>query len=197
VWFRNAADFRTASTFNLSNGLCALWGARARAAGTFPSRSCPVDADLCRIEVSPRMPLFRRCTAWLCLALVFLIGLNPTQGFVLCIEADGCVSVETRVVDADCVGCDDHGAEAASDPTVASAIEAPPCPCFDVDIPASPDEDLVRAQAWSSVVPWFAPRPEVASIPTIACERASPAGCADAPRVSDSWVRLQSVVLRV
>jgi hypothetical protein len=143
------------------------------------------------------MPFFRRCTAWLCLALVFLIGLNPTQGFVLCIEADGCVTVETRTVDAECVGCDSHDAEDAPAPTVASAIGVPLCPCFDVDIPASPDEDLVRARTGCPVDRWLAPLPEVANTTAIAFESASHVGCADAPRVSDSWVQLQSVVLRV
>ena len=43
------------------------------------------------------MPFIRsRFVAWLCLALMSLAGLTPAQGFVLCIEADGCVSIEIK-----------------------------------------------------------------------------------------------------
>lgn len=44
-----------------------------------------------------------RTIAWLCLALALLTGLSPAQGFVLCIETDGCVTVELKDV-----GLDSH-----------------------------------------------------------------------------------------
>jgi hypothetical protein len=144
------------------------------------------------------LSLLHRLTAWLCLALVLLTGLTPAQGFVVCIEEDGCVSIEVKATDASCGGCEGH--EESDTPVQAAGTtgDGAPCPCLDLAVPASPEQQLAQSRSADvSVGPWIAPLPEVRvqqATPTATAGRGPPP-CI--PRVADSWSHIRTVVLLV
>ena len=136
--------------------------------------------------------------AWLCLALTLLTGLTPTQGIVVCIEEDGCVSIEVKAGDANCVDCDGH--EESNSPVQAAATSSDdaPCPCIDIEVPSSPAQQLSQSRSIElHVGPWIAPPPEFRAqhaTPTVTAGRGPPP-CI--PRVADSWENIRTVVLLV
>lgn len=145
-----------------------------------------------------KTPLRSRFIAWLCLALLLLSGSTPAQGFVVCIEADGCVSIEIKASGADCGSCDGHErdglpAEAVSDPG-----SNPECPCIDYVVPGFPDERFVTNRSLDfQVGPWVAPAAElhvVQPTPAIANERGPPPR---APHVAQSLAHIRTVILLV
>ena len=144
------------------------------------------------------LSLSHRLTAWLCLALVLLTGLTPVQGFVVCIEEDGCVSIEIKAADASCGGCEGH--EGGESPVQAAATrsEGTACPCIDLAVPGSPEQQLVQSRSIEVLVgPWIAPPPEIRvqhATPMVTAGRGPPP-CI--PRVADSWAHIRTVVLRV
>jgi hypothetical protein len=77
---------------------------------------------------------FQAFVARLCLVAAVLVGALPGKGMVLCVEADGCVSIEIAVGPSDCGGCAPDCAEEAteSDPGPSDRIGG--CPCKDVPI---------------------------------------------------------------
>ena len=77
-----------------------------------------------------------RLTARLCLALVLLTGLTPAQGVVVCIEEDGCVSIEVKPADANCSGCEGHEESDTPVQAAATSSEDAPCRCIDLVVPA-------------------------------------------------------------
>ena len=139
-----------------------------------------------------------RLIAWACLAIVFLTGSYPLQGFIVCIESDGCVNLEAGAAEASCGGCKEHE---RSDSQVrdasASSVDAP-CPCIDLAVQGSTEQQMARSRSTEiHVGTWIAPPPEVPGqneLPTVAAPRAPPA-CT--PRVADSWEHLRTVVLLV
>jgi len=144
------------------------------------------------------LPLLPRLTAWLCLALVLLTGLTPAQGFVVCIEEDGCVSIEVKAADADCGGCEGHDESETPVQANATTTEDASCPCLDLAVPGSPEQQLALSRSIEfHVGPWIAPPPEIRvqhATPTVTAGRGPPP-CI--PRVADSWAHIRTVVLLV
>lgn len=145
------------------------------------------------------MELLRtRLVAWLCLALTLLTGLTPAQGFVVCIEEDGCVSIEFKVADASCGDCEGH--EESNSPVQAAAASSDdaPCPCIDLEVLSSPERQLSQSRSVElHVGPWIAPRPEIRvqhATSAVTAGRVPPPGL---PRVADSWEHIRTVVLLV
>lgn len=81
--------------------------------------------------------VLRRSIAWLCLALALLLSVTPRQGFVLCIEADGCVSVAPSLEREHCDGCEPHERELAARTSDVDAAGRPACACLDVEVPGA------------------------------------------------------------
>jgi hypothetical protein len=144
------------------------------------------------------LSLPHRLTAWLCLALVLLTGLAPTQGFVVCIESDGCVSIEFKAADAGCDGCEGH--EESGNPVQAAATssEDAPCPCIDFAVPGSSERRLAQSSSVEvQVGHWIAPPLEdrvPCATPTLTVGHA-PIPCI--PRVAESLAHIRTVVLLV
>lgn len=162
------------------------------------SSACPRNAEVRTIPTLVTLSLPHRLTAWLCLALVLLTGLTPVQGFVVCIEGDGCVSLEAKAADASCGGCAGHDASEAPLQASTTAGEGAACPCIDIGVPGSPDQELARLRSIKiHVGPWIAPSPEIRvqhATPTVTAGRGPPP-CI--PRVADSWAHIRTVVLLV
>lgn len=155
-------------------------------------------AELRTIPAPVNAPFFHRATAWFCLALVLLTGLTPAQGFVLCIEQDGCVSFEIKAPGSDCTGCEAHEESAAEIVGTERDDRDPGCPCIDLAVPGWNHERTVAGRlAEIHVGPWIAPGAE-ARVETFAplaeAVRGPPSGV---PRVAQSLTHLQSVVLLV
>ncbi|MCC7171382.1 MAG: hypothetical protein IT459_13120 [Planctomycetes bacterium] len=138
-----------------------------------------------------------RLTAWLCLALVLFSGLTPAEGFVVCIEDDGCVSIEVKATDPNCDGCEGHDEADTLVRATANSSEYAPCPCLDLEVPRSPERLAQSLGNEVHVGPWIAPPPEVRvqhASPTLSVGCGPPA-CI--PRVSDSLAHIRTVVLLV
>ena len=162
------------------------------------SSACPRCAEVRTIPTLVTLSLPHRLTAWLCLALVLLTGLTPAQGFVVCIEDDGCVSIEVKAADANCGGCEGHEEGDSPVQTAATSSEEAPCPCIDLPVPGSPEQELAQSRSVEiHVGPWIAPAPEIRvqhATPTVTAGRGPPP-CI--PRVADSWGHIRTVVLLV
>lgn len=90
----------------------------------------------------------QRMIAWLCLGIVLLTGVAPAQGFVLCIEADGCIRVEVRTRGASCTDCESHEPNSTSEPSASSSSSREEdCACIDLSVPGSMLERRVPPKA--------------------------------------------------
>lgn len=137
-------------------------------------------------------------TAWLCLALILLTGLTPAQGFVLCIEADGCVSVELKASDAICGGCEGHDEGEPAVQTGAPSGEGDPCECVDLAVPKAADQQAKPSRpAEIHVGAWIAPAPEVRVQQVFLAALAGRGPPTHVPRVADALTHHRSVVLLV
>lgn len=149
------------------------------------------------LSVSP--PFFQRITAWLCLALVFLTGLTPAQGLVLCLEPDGCISVEIATVANTCNGCDGH--EEGTRPSAPSAEVATEagCPCVDLTLSGSVQEQRIQPKSIKlQIGSWIAlPPPLLPTVLTASGSLVVPTLAAQIPRPADSLALIRSVVLLV
>jgi hypothetical protein len=115
-------------------------------------------------------PPIRRLAAWLCLLASLWMALTPARSLVLCVEADGCVSLEV-VVAGRCEGCADrcaaHAPVPAAEPCcegdLARAIDggdadaavtsaADDCPCVDIALPGA-NNDRLRPRSLQPHVP--------------------------------------------
>ena len=142
--------------------------------------------------------ILQRAAAWLCLAVAILTGFSPAQGFVICLEPDGRVSVEIATSAEACGGCEsprDH--TTTPKPTVRSA-QVSDCPCVDLPVPGTSQErGLQRQPIQLRPGSWIAcPLPSFARplVPLPLAVRASPPG---PPRPAESLARIRSVVLLV
>lgn len=131
---------------------------------------------------------------WLCLTLAFLLGLSPAQGFVVCVEADGCVSIEVKAPQSVCGGCDQHEGDEEPGLTEEDGESDLACPCIDLPMPGAPE--VVRVSSVEAGA-YIAPSPELtiqraplgASAP-----RRPPTG---EPLVADSLAHARGLVLLV
>jgi hypothetical protein len=57
------------------------------------------------------MHRIEKIAGWLCLVLTLLTGAVPAQSFVICIEPDGCVTLEAADSAGACGGCESHAVE--------------------------------------------------------------------------------------
>jgi len=136
--------------------------------------------------------------AWLCLAMALLTGLTPAQGFMLCLEADGRVSVEIATSDPAC-GCCEH--PQAGDPrttTAASASADVACPCLDLLLPGSLLDHRAQPKPVEfHVGPWMASAPSRFVQPHGWLPLAVCAPRHEVPRSPGSLALIRSVVLLV
>lgn len=161
------------------------------------SSPCPNHAEGRTIPFAlVKPPLHSRLIAWLCLALLLLTGSTPAQGLVVCIEADGCVSIEIKTTAADCTTCDGHQRngmpeEAASDPGLNSN-----CPCMDCVLPGFPDERVITNRSLDlQVGPWVPLVGELLVVRPILCIASQRGPPLWAPRVAQSLAHIRSVIL--
>lgn len=101
---------------------------------------------------------------WLCLALVLFTGVVPAQGFVLCVESDGCVRIEIKLDERDCRGCDEHLDEPAA-PQAPSDAHEDMCSCTDFDVPGTCALHRLRANANEFCAALFTIAPPPALVP--------------------------------
>lgn len=137
-----------------------------------------------------------RLVAWLCLALVLLSGLTPAQGFVVCVEADGCITIEIKAPGGDCLSCGDHEKAGVVDESVSSRGSDPECPCVDYVVPGFPDEQAISTRSIDlQTGPWIASdceRHDDRPTPAPASERGPPPRV---PRVAQSIEYIGTVIL--
>lgn len=134
-------------------------------------------------------------TAWVCLAVALLTGLAPVHGFVVCIEADGCVRIETKAPDVDCGGCDDHGSEGIQSEFPATTSDDA-CPCIDIQVPGFPREERLLPQACDSRFEFVGAPPLVTTLLTrIAFESGAFTPRPETPRAHARLAHIRTVVL--
>lgn len=145
---------------------------------------------------SVMVPLHSRIVAWLCLALMLLTGVTPAQGFVVCVEADGCVSIEVKAAAAECGGCDGHESNGLPGESVSGSSSSTECPCIDYVVPGSPEKRVVTSSSLDlQVGPWVAPAAELHVVqpdPATTSERGPPPR---EPRVAQTLAHIRSVIL--
>jgi hypothetical protein len=140
--------------------------------------------------------LRNRCAALLCLALVTLVGLTPAQGFVVCIEADGCVSIEIKAAEPSCASCEGHepwDLTEDSDPTTVSE-----CPCVDYVVPGFPEGNAFKKGSVEFLAgPWTAPTVEILVGQRTLPSRSERGPPPRTPRVARTLAHIRSVILLV
>lgn len=139
-----------------------------------------------------------RLVAWLCVVLFLGTGAVPSGGVVVCVEADGCVRFELKAPGEECRACDEHDEGGSSPATLASEEDdGGACPCFDLALPGSGDEQRTAPRTGDACVSFPLPPAPETSRP-MARECASPRGPpARVPHVARVLLEIQSVVLRV
>jgi len=143
-------------------------------------------------------PILQRMTAWLCLALFLLTGAAPAQGFVLCIEADGCVRVEVKSSTGDCGSCDSHDSSSLPSQAPTTPTRDAGCPCIDIAVPGSPQGKRVppRPVEFESG-PCITPPLALFSQPLVSVAVALGATRSQSPRPPESLAHIRTVVLLV
>lgn len=142
--------------------------------------------------------LLHRLTAWLCLAVALVTGTLPARGFVLCIEADGCVRVELKTTNAECDTCDEHEPGPLADELALTDARDSECPCIDVAVPGrGPQPRSLPKPIALEVGPWVA-LPAPSSVQAVAPLALSVRGPpATVPRPLATLALIRSVVLLV
>lgn len=139
-----------------------------------------------------------RFVAWLCLAVLLLTGVAPARGFVVCIEVDGCVSLEVKAQDADCGSCEEHEREAPAGEEVAEPNANSECPCIDYVVPGVPDQRVSSNRSLELPVGPMVAAPtsdfHVAPVPIATMERGPPPRV---PRVAPALAHIRTVILLV
>ncbi len=140
--------------------------------------------------------LLRRLTAWLCLATALLTGLAPAQGFVLCLEADGCMRVETEARDTDCGSCEGHESGELAQSALANPLDGPNCSCTDIAVPGCRQEQrLLQKSVEIQLRSWIALPLDPLAQPCLAAGLPVRAPRRDDPRPPAALALIRSVVL--
>lgn len=143
-------------------------------------------------------PLLQRISAWLCLALTLITGAVPAQGFVLCLEPDGCVSVERSTASEQCNECEAHAGEVTPATTSAEPGDREDCTCVDLPFSSLSQDLRIRPKPVEfQVGAWIGVPPIVLSRPFVTMPVATRAPPAEVPRPSAALVLIRSVVLLV
>lgn len=139
-----------------------------------------------------------RFVAWLGLALLLLSGTTPAQGFVLCIEADGCVSIEIKASAADCGGCDGHEPGGLPEEAVSGPGAGSECPCIDYVVPGFPDQRVITNRSSDlQAGPWIAPAAELHVLQPIPAATSELGPPPRAPHVAQTLAHIRTVILLV
>lgn len=130
--------------------------------------------------------------------LALVLSVVPRQSLLVCIESDGCVTVEAPSANEHCDACEPHG---AGEHAPAPALDGDVCACVDVEVPGftealrratSPSTELASAGLalgpCSVLVVASAP-----PIPRSTCVRRAHVP----PRPPDALEQLRTVELRV
>jgi hypothetical protein len=129
---------------------------------------------------------------------MLLAGLTPAQGFVVCIEADGCVSIEVKTAGEVCVTCEGHEPRAPATATVSDPTTPAACPCVDYVVSGHQCEQAVKSRSVDlRVGPRVAPAAELRVVPQTEAavrERAPPPRPL---RAAQTLAHIRSVILRV
>lgn len=142
--------------------------------------------------------ILQRITAWLCLAAAILTGLAPAQGLVLCLEPDGCVTLEVAACASACGGCGDH--REGSQPALASARaeEQGCCACVDVELPALSQDRRIQPRASElALEACLALAPPDSPALAIVVDAVVPAPRSEPPRPPERLAAIRCVVLRL
>ena len=143
-------------------------------------------------------PALHRIAAWLCLMAALVTGVTPAQGFVLCMEPDGCISVEIAAGTDHCVGCEAHVAGGAGSFAPVPATAETDCPCVDFAVPGSTKDQSLQPKAadapllrWLAMLPTSVASPLAKTLPLFRVPRVG------VPRPSDTLLLIRTVVLLV
>ncbi|TAJ24755.1 MAG: hypothetical protein EPO68_01060 [Planctomycetota bacterium] len=117
---------------------------------------------------------------------------------MLCIEADGCVNLETKGPADPCDACEDHHDALDSVEIAATSGDGADCACIDIAVPNGTDAVTAKLRSIASCAgPWIAPptaiRIEAAEQRDARRSQRPP----DVPRVAQSLAHIRSVVLLV
>jgi hypothetical protein len=146
------------------------------------------------------LPTFHRITAWLCLWVALAAGVVPAQGFLLCVEQDGCVSLELGATADHCADCAPHACGGAGEKRSAAEIADARCQCVDLAIPGSTKIQPLRLK--SSIAPWLdwlalLPTALAPPMPRALASRWIRATPIEAPRPPDTLRLMRGVVILV
>lgn len=142
---------------------------------------------------------FQRMTAWLCLLLAVLTAIAPAQGFVLCVEPDGCVTIEVANAEDSCGACCAVPSEGPRQPAAnVLAADDACCPCLDLLVPGTTEDLAVQPRQFEiPLVSWTSSTGASAAQFTPAIGLAARAPRIEPPRPPDSLALISSVVLLV
>jgi hypothetical protein len=139
--------------------------------------------------------LLQRFSAWLCLTLALFSGLAPAQGYVLCLEADGCLSLEVSNATDSCGGCEPHRSDSSPGASACADVDTA-CPCVDISVSVGAKDKRVQPR------PTDVPLPKLPVFrPATLCDRlltdslARHAPDVAAPRPAHSLLLIRSVEL--
>ncbi len=127
----------------------------------------------------------------MCLVLTLFSGVVPAQGIVVCLEADGCVRIESKAVDGACDGCDTHQENAATE----SGAQDEMCPCVDIDVPGADQSPRPRDPSLEQWAQMLVPPTRAWRITAVEPQGRSVATNRPRPRPPDALLMIQSVVL--
>lgn len=139
--------------------------------------------------------LLQRMTAWLCLAAGFLAGLTPAQGFVLCLQPTGRMSVDLATRAEHCQCCDAQ--EQGKTPEVQQPRSRDACcDCLDVPVSGALQDRLTpRGPVVPQLGPCIVPESGTVLLAHSSTELLVRALRAEVPRPPGSLALIRSVVL--
>jgi hypothetical protein len=142
--------------------------------------------------------ILQRITAWLCLAAAFLTGLAPAQGFVLCLQPNGRMSVDLATPAEHCKCCAVHAQGTTPLAQPARALDDACCECVDVPVSGALQDRLCQPRPIvPQLGPWIAPSRAAILQALVLIAPAARAPRAEVPRPPDSLALIRSVVLLI
>ncbi len=140
----------------------------------------------------------RKLTAWLVLAVYLLSGIAPAQRFVLCVEADGCVSLEAKTDAYPCAPCTPCADEEEGDDPAAHP-DAGACACIDIPLPSQVDAPQLgaRSKPTSSATAAVLPLAPVASVTSRGAFGFLSPPLQQRPRPAPGLASIRTTILRI
>jgi len=141
-------------------------------------------------------PLLQRLTSWLCLSTALLTGYTPAQGFVVCLQPGGRVSVDLSTLAERCNCCDIQEQGTSPEAQTARAPGDTCCECLDLPVSGSLQDRLSQPRPIAPQVgPWIAPSAGSLVQQFVSIAPAAHALRAQVPRAPDSLALIRSIVL--